>query len=53
MVLEGQSVGEGGKVIKHRITWTPNASGSVRQHWESTDTKGEWSTTFDGLYMRK
>jgi hypothetical protein len=25
----------------------------VRQHWESTDEKGQWSTLFDGLYTRR
>ena len=32
---------------------TPDADGSVRQLWESTDTKGPWSTVFDGQYTRK
>ena len=53
MVLEGQTTGADGQVTKHRITWTPNADGSVRQHWESTDEKGQWSTAFDGKYTRK
>lgn len=53
MVLEGQSVGTNGQVTKHRITWTPNADGSVRQHWESTDAKGQWITAFDGKYTKK
>jgi hypothetical protein len=53
MVLEGQTTGEGGQVTKHRITWTPNADGTVRQFWQSTDAKGEWVTAFDGLYTRK
>ena len=53
MVLEGQTVGTDAQVTKHRITWTPGADGSVRQLWESTDAKGEWSTAFDGKYMRK
>lgn len=53
MVLEGETRAEDGQVTKHRISWTPNADGSVRQHWESTDAKGEWSTAFDGLYTRK
>lgn len=53
MVLEGQTVGAEGLVTKHRITWTPNADGSVRQHWESTDPKGLWSTAFDGSYTKK
>jgi hypothetical protein len=53
MVLEGQGVGADGEIKRHRITWTPNADGSVRQHWESTDRRGQWSTAFDGSYTRK
>lgn len=53
MVLEGGGIAPGGGVIKHRITWTPNADGSVRQHWESTDAGGKWTTAFDGKYTRK
>ncbi len=53
MVLEGQTVGTDAQVTKHRITWTPNANGSVRQLWESTDAKGQWNTAFDGMYTRK
>ncbi len=53
MVLEGQTTGADAQLTKHRISWTPNPDGSVRQLWESTDAKGEWSITFDGLYTRK
>ena len=53
MVLEGQSIGANGAVTKHRITWTPNADGTVRQHWQSTDSKGVWTTAFDGTYERE
>jgi hypothetical protein len=53
MVLEGETVDGSGAVTKHRITWTPNADGSVRQHWESTDSSGKWMTSFDGRYTRK
>ena len=53
MVLEGQSVGAKGEVTRHRITWTPNADGTVRQHWQTNDGKGEWTTVFDGTYKRK
>lgn len=53
MVLEGQTTEAGGQVTKHRISWTPNADGSVRQHWESTDAAGQWSTAFDGSYTKK
>jgi hypothetical protein len=53
MVLEGQTTAPGGKVTRHRISWTPQADGRVRQHWESTDAQGQWGTTFDGMYTRK
>ena len=53
MVLEGQTIEAGGQVTKHRITWTPDQDGSVRQLWESTDATGKWITAFDGQYTRK
>ena len=53
MVLEGQTRGAEGKITRHRITWTPNSDGSVRQFWESTDASGEWKVAFDGKYTRK
>ena len=53
MVLEGQTTAADAQVTRHRITWTPNANGSVRQLWESTDAKGVWSVAFDGMYTRK
>ena len=52
MVMEGQTANLGGTSTRHRITWTPNADGSVRQLWESTDPKGAWTVTFDGKYTR-
>ena len=53
MVLEGATTGSDGIVTKHRITWTPNPDGTVRQFWESTDPAGAWTVAFDGLYRRK
>jgi hypothetical protein len=56
MVLEGrqdQPDPKTGIIRRERITWTPNADGSVRQHWESSVDNGEsWQTGFDGLYRR-
>lgn len=52
MVMHGATTGLDGKVTKHRITWTPSADGSVRQHWESTDSTGTWLTSFDGRYTK-
>jgi hypothetical protein len=37
----------------NEITWTPNADGSVRQHWRvSADGGKTWKTSFDGRYVR-
>lgn len=37
----------------NRLTWTPNADGSVCQLWESSADRGAtWSVAFDGLYTR-
>ncbi len=52
MVLEGQTLDDDAKPIRHRITWTANPDGSVRQFWESTDAAGKWGTAFDGQYTR-
>jgi hypothetical protein len=52
MVLQGAGVDEG-RPVKHRITWTPNADGSVRQHWETAGADGKWKTAFDGTYRKK
>lgn len=51
MVLEGSTMDDQGVVTRHRITWTPNPDGTVRQHWQSTDPSGAWVTAFDGLYL--
>ena len=53
MILEGKTLDIAGKETRHRITYTPNADGTVRQLWESTDAKGAWTVAFDGLYKRK
>ena len=42
-----------GEPYRNRITWTPNADGTVRQHWEMTKDEGKtWATLFDGLYKK-
>jgi hypothetical protein len=53
MVLEGLAPGADGVMAKQRITWTPNKDGSVRQLWETADSKGAWSVVFDGQYTKK
>lgn len=52
MVLEGELI-DGEAVVLQRITWTPSADGSVRQHWETSDDGGtSWTTAFDGTYRK-
>jgi hypothetical protein len=39
--------------VRHRIEWTPQADGRVRQHWQqSKDGGATWLTVFDGWYRR-
>lgn len=53
MVLSADREVEGKRRID-RITWTPNADGTVRQLWgQSSDDGKTWTTAFDGLYRRK
>jgi hypothetical protein len=53
MILSGTlAAADGSGKVQHRISWTPNDDGSVRQHWESSTDGEEWTTLFDGLYVR-
>jgi hypothetical protein len=41
----------GGKTFPFRGIWTPNADGTVLQHFDQQDpASGEWSVWFEGLY---
>jgi hypothetical protein len=52
MQLTGIS-GPPDRPMMNRITWTPGADGTVRQHWEASPDGGKtWKTAFDGLYRR-
>lgn len=53
MVLMGAIENAKGEVLLQRITWTPLASGDVRQHWQqSKDDGSNWVTLFDGNYQK-
>lgn len=54
MVLEGMLPdAASGAQLEQRITWTPAADGSVRQHWQARAAGGDaWRTVFDGRYRR-
>ncbi len=55
MVMSGvtPSPSDPSKSVQQRITWTPDADGSVRQLWEtSADDGRSWTVVFDGRYVR-
>lgn len=53
MVLQGQRpTADGNGMTTHRITWTPNADGSVRQLWDASRNGETWTVLFDGLYEK-
>lgn len=41
---------QGGGVVHHRLTFTKNADGTVRQLWVTSPDGTTWQTAFDGLY---
>ena len=53
MVLQGESpsAAGSGKTL-HRISWTPNPDGTVRQLWDSSEDGVNWKVLFDGLYEK-
>jgi hypothetical protein len=54
MILEGFLIGPDGSRQTFRGAWTPNADGSVRQHFETSGDGGRtWETWFDGRYVRR
>jgi hypothetical protein len=54
MVLSGERTTPAGTKVLDRITWTPNADGSVTQHWVSSLDAGKtWRENFLGIYRRK
>ena len=54
MIMSGRRPArDGSGMALHRISWTPNPDGSVRQLWEaSKDDGGNWAVLFDGHYSR-
>ena len=54
MVLEGDGMSAGGKMVKQRASWTPQPDGRVRQYWQqSADGGATWTVAFDGWYRPK
>ena len=54
MAYTGETVRANGVRIQHRLSFTPNADGTVRQFWQtSTDGGTTWTVAWDGRYVRK
>lgn len=53
MILKtDEELNEEGKPFFHRVTWTLNDNGTVRQYWETITNKTEVIVAFDGLYKK-
>ena len=53
MVMRGQLPNANGGVDIQRVTWTPNADGTLAQVWESSSDDGKtWTLAFYGKYRR-
>ena len=54
MVLESVPAADGQRAARHRIRWSRETDGSVRQHWQMSKDGGvTWIEIFDGRYRRK
>jgi hypothetical protein len=54
MILQSDiQTNEKGASFYHRITWTYNNDGTVRQYWETFTNNDKVSVAFDGLYRKK
>ena len=54
VLMSSPTVNEKNQIVIHKITWTPQESGDVRQLWESTVDGGKsWNALFDGIYSRR
>ena len=53
MIMQtAESINKDGNPYFHRITWTKNEDGTVRQLWETITNDSEVSIAFDGLYNK-
>jgi hypothetical protein len=53
MTLAGETIGRDGARTAHRLIFTPQRDGRLRQVWESSTAGQPWSIVFDGQYMRR
>lgn len=54
IIMEGERRLTDGTRQLERITWTPNADGTIRQRWQSSRDQGmRWTVVFDGIYRKQ
>ncbi|MEZ5403884.1 MAG: hypothetical protein R2729_29660 [Bryobacteraceae bacterium] len=53
MRFQGESVSREGKPVWNRMTFTPEAEGTVRQKIEQSLDGKTYTTAFEGIYRRK
>ena len=51
--FKGEAKDAEGKTIYQRLTFHLMEDSNVRQHWEQSGDKENWTTVFDGLYIPK
>jgi hypothetical protein len=53
LMLTGETVRRNGTKVLHRLAFTKNPDGTVRQFWESSPDLGKsWGVSFDGIYRK-
>jgi hypothetical protein len=53
MILQSdEAINKDSQPFYHRITWTLNKDGSVRQYWETITNGKDVAVAFDGLYKK-
>ena len=54
MILQtDEETDKDGLIFYHRVTWTHNEDGSVRQYWETITEGKDIAVAFDGLYKKQ
>lgn len=54
MVMWGKGMDQSGRIVMHRIAWTPNDDGTVVQKWQVSHDQGiSWQMLFEGTYTKQ
>jgi hypothetical protein len=54
MLLEGEGKARDGTRIRHRVRWSVEPDGRIRQRWDTRrGDNPEWTLVFEGLYQRR